>query len=437
MVCKKTRSMISRTVGSPLALALLLAVALAPGCGDDNADVADAAGNDGANPGIDAADPPQYDAATPDAAGPAFCTPQAGAELVFQEVANGFTRPLFVTSPANDPRLFVVEQPGRIYIVEDGTRLEPPFLDIRAVVRDSGNEQGLLGLAFHPNYAQNGLFYVNYTAANPSGDTVVAEYQVSADPNVADDLSERRLMVLDQPAGNHNGGMVVFGPDGYLYIGTGDGGGGGDPYGNGQDFNTLLAAILRIDVDNGDPYGIPNDNPYVGVDGADEVWAWGLRNPWRFSFDRQTGDLYIGDVGQNTWEEVDVQLANSTGGENYGWNVYEGSSCFAGPCNDPSPYTMPVWEENHNTGVCSITGGYVYRGTCLPDIQGHYFFSDYCNGIWSFRHENGNAVDVVDRTNSLDPGGIFGNQFTSWGQDAYGEIYGIARGGGIYRLSAQ
>lgn len=383
---------------------------------------------------------PLFDAPPPPPS-PELCTPTPGTSIRLAEVARGFTRPLLVISPPGDPRLFVVEQVGRIVIIENGVRLPEPFLDIRERVVETGNEQGLLGLAFHPGFAQNGRFFVNYTARDPDGDTVVAEYRVSAaDPARADPASERRLFSggpLAQPATNHNGGMLAFGPDGYLYIATGDGGRADDIFGHGQNLDTLLAAILRVDVDAGEPYAIPPSNPFVGKDGADELWAFGLRNPWRFSFDRATGDMYIGDVGQGTWEEINVQPATSTGGENYGWSVYEGTHCFAGPCDDPAPYTMPVHEYDHGGDRCSVTGGYVYRGQCLPDLQGMYFYADFCRGIWAFRYSDGAATDHRDLTGELDPDGRFYERFTSWGEDGYGELYAVSRDGLIYRVVAE
>ncbi|MBF8285408.1 MAG: hypothetical protein HW378_4323 [Anaerolineales bacterium] len=249
-------------------------------------------------------------------------------------------------------RLFVIEQPGRIRIVENGELLPDPFLDIEPLVNSRGNEQGLLGLAFYPDYAANGLFFVNYTDVN--GDTVVARYAVSADdPSRADPASAKIILQVDQPFPNHNGGDLVFGPDGYLYIGLGDGGSGGDPQGNGQNLNALLGKMLRIDVNHGDPYAIPPDNPFAGRAGArPEIWAYGLRNPWRYSFDRATGDLYIADVGQNAYEEVDFQPADSRGGENYGWNKYEGFHAYDGGATDG--LTMPVAEYAHAVGGCLL-----------------------------------------------------------------------------------
>ena len=289
-----------------------------------------------------------------------------------EPVITGLSSPVGITHAGDGSgRLFIVLQGGRIVIFDGVKILSSPFLDITSVV-SSGGERGLLGLAFHPNYVGNGSFYVNYT--NTAGDTVIARYSVSANPNQADPTSADILLTIPQPFSNHNGGQLHFGPDGYLYIGIGDGGSGGDPQNNGQDLGTLLGKILRIDVDKGPPYAIPPDNPFFGPgDGAlDEIWAWGLRNPWRFSFDRLTGDMFIGDVGQNSWEEVDFQPASSAGGENYGWRLMEGNSCYnpATNCND-STLTLPILVYDHTVG-CSVTGGYRYRGSKNPALDGFY-----------------------------------------------------------------
>jgi len=325
-------------------------------------------------------------------------------------------------------RLFVIEQPGRIRIVENGELLPDPFLDIEPLVNSRGNEQGLLGLAFHPDYAANGLFFVNYTDVN--GDTVVARYAVSADdPSRADPASAKIILQVDQPFPNHNGGDLVFGPDGYLYIGLGDGGSGGDPQGNGQNLNALLGKMLRIDVNHGDPYAIPPDNPFAGRAGArPEIWAYGLRNPWRYSFDRATGDLYIADVGQNAYEEVDFQPADSRGGENYGWNKYEGFHAYDGGATDG--LTMPVAEYAHAVGGCSVTGGYVYRGPSLPALNGVYLYSDYCSGqVWAL-YRTASGWENVALLNAF-------FLISSFGEDEVGELYLLDHGGGaVYQLVA-
>ena len=325
-------------------------------------------------------------------------------------------RPLYVTH-AGDERLFVVEQAGRIRIVR-GTELAPqPFLDISDRVASSQLEQGLLGLAFHPDYKQNGYFFVNYT--NLAGDTQIARFQVNAqDPETAVPASEVILLTLDQPYPNHNGGQLAFGPDGYLYVGVGDGGSANDPLNSGQDPSTLLGTLLRLDVD---PQlagaGIPADNPFVGnSERRGEVWAWGLRNPWRFSFDRLTGNLFIADVGQNLWEEINLQQANSPGGENYGWNIMEGSHCFLGAGCSSEGLELPIFEYDHPSG-CSVTGGYVYRGEQFLPLYGNYFLGDFCQGtIWRlFPNEDGSwSSAVVLDTNHV---------ISSFGEDVAGELY--------------
>jgi glucose/arabinose dehydrogenase len=334
---------------------------------------------------------------------------------------------LFLTAPASDSRLFIVEQPGRIRIIENGNLLSTPFLDLNGQI-SSGGERGLLGLAFHPSYDSNGYFFVYFTA--PNGDITIKRYTVSASPNVADAGSGHLILTVDHASrSNHNGGMLAFGTDGKLYIGTGDGGGGGDPDQNGQDPATLLGKLLRLDVDAADPYAIPSDNPFVGVAGArEEVWAIGLRNPWRWAFDRTAGDLYIADVGQSAWEEVDVVPA-ATAGANYGWNVMEGLHCYApsSGCNQ-SGITLPVLEYGHAEG-CSITGGFVYRGAAMPSLQGTYFYADYCNGwVRSFRYANGAATEPQAWG--------FGNigNILSFGQDAGGELYILSASGTVYRI---
>ncbi|MFG0331182.1 MAG: PQQ-dependent sugar dehydrogenase [Phycisphaerales bacterium] len=358
-------------------------------------------------------------------------------ELTTIPVAQGLSSPLFATGAPNDSdRLFILEQStARIRIVEDGSLLTTPFLDIGARA-SGGGERGLLGLAFHPEYESNGEFFLNYT--NNSGDTVVSRFNVTGDPNVADPNSEFILMTIDQPFSNHNGGMIAFGPDGYLYIATGDGGSAGDPGNRAQDGSSLLGKMLRIDVDGGSPYGIPADNPFVNDPNfLDEIWSYGLRNPWRWSFDRGTGDMYIGDVGQFLWEEIDFQPANSAGGENYGWRLKEGNHCFNPPTNcDPGGLTDPIYEYSHGSGRCSVTGGYVYRGSSIPLLQGTYFFADYCAAnIWSFRYENGNVNEFTDRTSELDPDGSLSiRSITSFGEDTDGELYIVDGGGEVFKV---
>ncbi len=363
-----------------------------------------------------------------EADGPSGCDCEpGGTELAVEVVIQGLSSPLYLTAPADDPRLFVVEQAGRVRIVEDGQLLGAPFLDISDRV-GSGGERGLLSIAFHPDYASNGYFYASYT--DKSGDTRIERYSVSADPNVADPVSAALVLYVEQPFSNHNGGLIVFGPDGKLFVGLGDGGDGGDPMGHGQQTGTLLGALLRIDVDGGAPFTVPADNPFVGdPDGRDEIWAYGLRNPWRFSFDREAGDLYIADVGQRRWEEVNVVPADS-GGANYGWNLMEGAHCFAADPCDSLDLVLPVVEYGHGEG-CSVTGGYVYRGSAIPALRGHYFYSDFCSGfLRSFSYSDGTVSDRRE-WNVGELGAVL-----SFGEDADGELYLLSSNGSVYRLVA-
>jgi glucose/arabinose dehydrogenase len=344
-------------------------------------------------------------------------------------VADGIDQPVQVVDAGDGSgRLFVVEQPGRIHIVQDGQVLAEPFLDLSDLVSCCG-ERGLLSVAFHPNYAKTGDVFVNYTDTN--GDTVVARYQVSAtDPNRADPASAEVILFVDQPAANHNGGLLLFGPkDGYLYIGLGDGGGGNGQ--NGQLLNTLLGKILRIDVDQPSgslPYSIPPDNPFVDQPEArPEIWALGLRNPWRFSFDRVTGDLWIADVGSATYEEVSYQPAASPGGENYGWDLMEGPVCRAdGGCDE---FVAPVSGFDRDEG-CVVTGGFVYRGTEMSELEGIYLFADYCSGrVWGLVQDASNTWTRLDPVET-------GLRISSFGEDAAGELYAVDIQGAIYRLRA-
>ena len=343
--------------------------------------------------------------------------PGAWPQISLAKVAGGFAQPVHVAHAGDGSgRIFVVEQAGRIRILDNDAALPIPFLDISSRLVCCG-EQGLLSVAFPPRFASKGYFYVNYTRI-PDGATVVARYRVSAgNANAADPASEEVVLTIPQPFANHNGGQLAFGPDNNLYIGMGDGGSGGDPLNNGQSPGTLLGKILRIDVESGaNPYGVPPDNPFLQAAGyRPEIWTLGLRNPWRFSFDRGTGDLYIGDVGQGVFEEVDVQSAGSPGGQNYGWNIMEGAGCYNnGTCNTAG-LTLPVATYDHSQG-CSITGGVVYRGTALPALQGIYFYGDYCSGrIWGLRR-NGAAWDnalLTDTTLTI----------TTFGEDEAGNVY--------------
>jgi glucose/arabinose dehydrogenase len=349
------------------------------------------------------------------------------------KIAGGLSQPVFLThAPGDSTRLFVVEKTGKIRIIKDGALMGPAFLDLSDSV-SGGSEQGLLGMAFSPDYRATGRFYVSYTSPHgdqSGGTSVVARYRVSSTPDIADPASGFTLLTVDQPYSNHNGGMIGFGPDGYLYFGLGDGGSGGDPNGTGQNRSDLLGSMLRLDVSGPGAYAIPGTNPYAGSSTIrQELWNYGLRNPWRFSFDRQTGDLYIGDVGQNAHEEIDVQLAGSAGGENYGWNTMEGLHCYSPGMCSRTGLTLPLVDYGHGDG-CSVTGGYVYRGSAIPALRGRYFYGDYCGGwIRSFRLQSGKAEDRQEHRSLETPGSL-----TSFGEDAAGELYVLTQNGNLYRL---
>lgn len=349
----------------------------------------------------------------------------AGVRLV--EVASGFSSPLYVASPPGDARLFVVEQVGRIRIIQNGAVLPTPFLDLRGSLT-TGGERGLLSVAFHPQFASNGFFYVYYTDLN--GDTKVERYHAAPGANTADAGVTQLVLAVAQPFANHNGGLLMFGPDGKLYVGLGDGGSGGDPQGNGQNPAVLLGKILRLDVDAAQPYGIPADNPFAGQTGKrGEIWITGVRNPWRYAFDRDAHLLYVADVGQNAWEEVNV-LPAGTGGQNLGWNLMEGMHCYRSTSCVQQGLTLPVVEYSHADG-CSITGGFVYRGSALPSLRGHYFYSDYCNGwLRSFRW-TGTAVADAKQWDVGDLGSV-----TSFGEDASRELYVTTTAGRVLKLAA-
>lgn len=326
-------------------------------------------------------------------------------------------------------RLFVVEQPGTIMILQDGALVDAPFLDLSAEV-STDSEQGLLGMALHPDFAGNGRLFVNFTDAD--GATRIVEYRVDpGDPSRVDTASARTILTVPQPYPNHNGGGVVFGPDGMLYIGLGDGGSGGDPEGHGQNPDTLLGTILRIDIDDipsGAAYGIPADNPFVAGGGAPEVWVYGMRNPWRFSFDRATGDLWIGDVGQAAWEEIDRLPAGEAAGANLGWAVLEGNACYEADTCATDGMVMPVHVYDHSDGACSITGGVVYRGAAIPALAGVYLFADFCTGIVE------GLAPAGDGSWSLLEGIPAGEMVSAFAQDAAGEIYVLTYSGAIYRV---
>jgi glucose/arabinose dehydrogenase len=356
------------------------------------------------------------------------------ANVTLEEVVSGLTYPLYLTHAGDgSERLFVIGQAGQVYLVKDGILQDGLFADFSDLASQSVlrgySEQGLLGLAFHPNYAENGLFYVNYT--DRGGNTVVARYSVSPDnPDVADHDSAVVLLTQEQPYPNHNGGHMAFGPDGYLYISLGDGGAANDPLQTGQNPSDWLGSILRIDVDNGDPYGIPEDNP-VAFDSrfAPEVWSYGLRNVWRFSFDRATGDMYLADVGQNMWEEVNFEPADSPGGVNYGWNSYEASQPFATSAV-PEGMVYPFAEYPHREGDCSVTGGYVYRGKTVPELAGVYLFGDYCTGrIWASYRDTAGEWQTNIFMNSQ-------RQVSSFGEDEEGELYVLDYRGSVLRFTA-
>jgi glucose/arabinose dehydrogenase len=382
--------------------------------------------------------------------------------ITLSQLTSGLNSPVYITHAGdNSGRLFVVEQAGRIRVLISGTLQGTPFLDITGKVRSpasgGGNEQGLLSAAFPPEFSSKKYFYVYYT--NHAGNNQVSRFYLSSNPNQADPNSEELILLLNHPQfENHNGGQLAFGPDGYLYIGTGDGGSSGDPYGNAQNLGSPLGKILRIDVemartstpagpnltflpilltDVGNstrrPYAIPSDNPFVGAAGVrEEIWAFGLRNPWRFSFDRQTHDVYIGDVGQNRIEEVDFQPASSHGGENYGWNILEGTLCYkpSSGCTPPLNYVPPVSEYNHGTNDsngCSISGGYVYRGAQFPGLNGIYFYGDFCSGIiWGLQQSGGVWQDQLLLYTAYN--------ITSFGEDQSGDLFVADRSGGIYQV---
>ena len=349
-----------------------------------------------------------------------------------RQVVGTFNKPVLATTPRDGSRrLFVVEQGGRVRIIKSGSVLATPFMALSALV-STGDEQGLLGLAFHPSFRTNGKVYVDYT--NLAGNTVIAEYRVTTNANRVTASTARRILTIAQPYANHNGGGIAFGPDGYLYIGMGDGGAGGDPGNRAQSLGTLLGKMLRININGRTStraYLIPASNPYVGRTGLDEIWSRGLRNPWRWSFDRATGDLWIGDVGQGQYEEIDRSTAASGRGRglNYGWRILEGRHCYnpATLCNRTGK-TMPIVEYSHSFG-CSVTGGYVYRGVAFPKLTGGYFFGDFCSGtIWAI---SATAASPASRVVVLESG----LNISSFGQDDAGELYVVDHTGGhIYRI---
>lgn len=362
-----------------------------------------------------------------------LCAPlfiAAQPKIQLEDFATGFTRPVDITH-CGDSRLFVVEQTGYIWILDSlGNRLPDPFLDIDARVRSTGSEQGLLGLAFPPDYAETGWFYVNYTRET-DGDTRVSRFRRdSVNPDKADPDSELYILTQDQPYPNHNGGCIKFGPDGYLYIALGDGGSGNDPQNNGQKKTTFLGKMLRIDVSDSSvdtPYTVPADNPFIGnSDYLPEIWSLGWRNPWRFSFDRLTGNMWVGDVGQGTYEEIDVEAADA-GGLNYGWRCYEGLHPFnTNGCGAAGNYVSPIFEYAHNNGNgCSVTGGFIYRGSKYPDLYGCYLFADYCSGRWWYSRLNADGTYTTSVLATLST-----YEYSSFGEGKDGELYVALLGDG-------
>ena len=362
------------------------------------------------------------------------CLPSrtSAASLSLQPVLKGLRQPLDVRS-ANDgtDRLFMVEKQGTIRVAHGATLSDRPFLDLRGVVGARGSEQGLLGLVFHPHFAENGYFYVNYTDSN--GDSVVARYQVSGDPDVADPATGAVIMFQPQPFPNHNAGNLIFGPDGYLWIAWGDGGSGGDPRGNAQNGSTWLGKMLRIDVDGGFPYVIPPDNPFVSSpDVLPEIWGFGLRNPWRYSFDRANGDLYIGDVGQGVWEEVDMVPAGTPGGVNFGWNRTEGNHCYNSRSCDLGAFWPAVAEYDHSRGDCAVVGGFVYRGSAFPSLVGTYVYADECTGrVWTLTRDEAGNWNASEQLKT-------GISLSGFGEDQNGEMYVTGLNDGtLYRITAE
>ena len=378
-----------------------------------------------------------------------------GSEIAVLKVAKVPAKALYLTQPiGEEDRLFILNQKGKIFIIKNGKTLKNPFLDITDRVHGSltpGSEEGLLGLAFHPRYKKNGFFYVNYV--NKKDTSIVSRFSVTSNPDLADPSSEKVLLTVPQPFGNHNGGHLAFGPkDNMLYIAFGDGGKSGDPYNNSQDLNTFLGSILRIDVDNGEPYSIPKDNPFYNQKNKKgEIFCYGLRNPWRFSFDRVTSDLLIGDVGQNKWEEVNWNTWNDAKGANYGWRIMEADHCFNPEdfC-DTTGLIMPVHEYPNNAAYmrilmgmdeseatgCSVTGGYVYRGNKNSSLWGTYIFGDYCTGrIWAFKYKNGKISNFQNIRKKLKKNSKDLPLFiASFGEDNSGELYVVDYLGTIYKF---
>jgi glucose/arabinose dehydrogenase len=366
--------------------------------------------------------------------------PPTSDTLQLVQVATGFSAPVYLSAPPGDSnRVFVVEQAGQIVVIQNGQKLGTPLLDITSRVL-YGGEQGLLSVAFHPQFATNHFFYVDYTRRNAAADTtytMIERYTVSAaDSNVADSATHKLILQITQPQPvadypNHKGGLLLFGPDGKLYIGMGDGGSGGDPQNRAQNKDSLLGKLLRIDVDGGDPYVNPPNNPYTGGGGRGEIWAIGLRNPWRYAFDPPSGLLFIADVGQNVYEEVNVEPASS-GGLNYGWNIMEGLHCYNSSTCSGAGLVLPAVEYDHSGGNCAVIGGFVYRGTQWPALAGQYFYADLC-AAWlrSFTYAGGTVTARRNWFLNVDLGSV-----NSFGQDARGELYVLSGNGIVYRMTA-
>ncbi len=415
-----------RLRGSLLMSAMLLISSAFLGCGsEDPLAPSDGPGEITESPGNPNPGPPRGGTSRDPGGCPEWPQITLGQRLV------SANRPVHITHAGDrSGRLFVVEQPGRIRVIRDDALLATPFLDISSRV-SGGGEQGLLSIAFPPGYARKGHFYVSYTRAADGASVIARYFRSPGNPNVADANSEEVILTVEQPFAIHNGGLIAFGPDGYLYVSLGDGGAAEDFLNNAQNTDSLLGKMLRIDVESGAfPYAVPSDNPFVGLDGhRGEIWALGLRNPWRFSFDRASGDLYIADVGHNRWEEVNVQPASSRGGENYGWNVMEGPQCFTTFFCDRTGLTLPAYEYTHLTG-CSVIGGFVYRGSDYPCLQGMYLYSDFCTGgVWGLKQVDGVWESRLLTNTSL--------QIVSFGEDEDGELYALDLNGGVFAISLQ
>ena len=395
---------------------------------------------------------------TIDATPAPFCSPTSGSAFTLTPVATGLEEPLLLTAPAGDPRAFIVQQTGKILVLKDGALLPTPFLDVSAIIATDDPEQGLLGLAFHPDFASNGRFFISYSLMG-AGNRVISEWHSDPTSDVADSTPEKILVSVVHPYGNHNGGSIEFGPrDGLLYFGLGDGGGDNDLTMSGQNPATMAAKILRVDVDHNvgnETYTVPSSNPWapgmanIPSGGVPEMFAWGFRNPWRFAFD-PAGDLFVGDVGQSAEEEIDV-IPVGTDGQNFGWPVFEGPNCYQADasnpeCPNPEQYTQPLVSYAHNSvaplpaGRCAVMGGYVYEGACMPDVDGTYFYGDRCTGeIDTFQFVNGAAINQTIHTTDIDPTGELVGLLDSFGRDGYGELYAITvsedfYNGSVYRI---